>query len=98
MILSGGGSQNPVWRQVLADVLNLPMKTINISDHSPFGAAILVKFAQAGMNKLPAFYKKVIQPIDYLYPHEVNVKKYQTLFEKYKELAGFNYKTYQKNE
>ncbi|KKS78884.1 MAG: Xylulose kinase [Candidatus Beckwithbacteria bacterium GW2011_GWA2_43_10] len=68
VILSGGGAQNPVWRQILADVLNLPMKTINIQDHSPFGAAVLAKFAREGLEKLPDFYKKVIIPIDYLYP------------------------------
>ncbi len=86
VILSGGGSQNPVWRQILADVLNLPMKTINIADHSPFGAAILAKFAQEGMNKLPAFYKKIIHPIDYLYPNENNVPVYKKLFSQYKHL------------
>ena len=87
VILSGGGAQNPVWRQILADVLNLPMKTINIADHSPFGAAVLAKFAQAGLEKLPAFYKKVITPIDYLYPHEKNVQIYQGLFSHYKKLS-----------
>lgn len=87
VILSGGGAQNPVWRQILADVLNLPMKTINIQDHSPFGAAVLAKFAQEGLEKLPAFYKKVITPIDYLYPHEKNVQQYSQYFKQYQQLA-----------
>lgn len=87
VILSGGGSQNPVWRQILTDVLNLPMKTINISDHSPFGAAILTKFAQEGIDKLPGFYKKIIHPIDYLYPNENNIRVYRTLFKQYLSLA-----------
>ena len=89
VILSGGGSQNPVWRQILADVLNLPMKTINISDHSPFGAAILAKFAQEGMEKLPAFFQKIIHPIDYLYPNETSVKKYNQSFHFYQKFAKF---------
>lgn len=83
IILSGGGSQNPVWRQVLADVLNIPMKTINISEHSPFGAAVFAKFAQEGINKLPAFYKKVIHPIDYAYPNEKNHQLYEKLYQRY---------------
>ena len=62
------------------------MKTINISDHSPFGAAILAKFAQEEMHKLPAFYKQVIQPIDYLYPNETNATSYINLFNKYRKL------------
>ena len=62
------------------------MKTINIADHSPFVAAILAKFAQDGMNKLPSFYKKIIHPIDYLYPNENNVPVYKKLFSQYKHL------------
>jgi len=87
VILSGGGSQNPVWRQILADVLNLPMKTINIKDHSPYGAAILAKFSQVGVDKLPNFYKKIVHPIDYLYPNEMNVKTYQPLFKQYHNIV-----------
>jgi len=47
----------------------------------------LAKFAQAGLEKLPAFYKKVITPIDYLYPHEKNVQIYQGLFSQYRHLC-----------
>lgn len=94
IILSGGGAQNPVWRQILADVLNLPMKTINVADHSPFGAAILAKFAQEGMDKLPAFYRQVINPIEYLYPHEKNVKKYAEFFSQYRQHAVIFNKNY----
>ena len=51
--------------------------------------AIFAKFAQEGIDKLPAFYKKVIQPIDYLYPNEVNVKKYNQLFQSYQKFVKF---------
>lgn len=94
IILSGGGAQNPVWRQILADVLNLPMKTISIADHSPFGAAIFAKFAQEGMDKLPGFYRRVITPIEYLYPHEKNVIKYTQLFKQYRKFSSFLNKHY----
>ncbi|MDZ4228632.1 MAG: xylulokinase [Patescibacteria group bacterium] len=94
IILSGGGNQNPVWRQILADVLNLPMKTISIADHSPFGAAIFAKFAQEGMENLPAFYRQVISPIEYLYPHEKDVIKYTQLLKQYREFSSFLNKHY----
>ena len=89
VILSGGGAKNPIWRQILCDVLNLPMTTINIEDHSPFGAAVFAKFALEGFDQLPQFYKKVIKPIDYLYPHEKNAKQYDKLFQTYKQIAQF---------
>jgi len=90
IILCGGGSQNPIWRQILVNVLNRPMTTINITNHSPFGAAVFAKFAQQGLDKLPQFYRKTIKTTDYLYPHEKKVQQYQSLFTKYKQLTKFS--------
>jgi xylulokinase len=61
VILSGGGVKDPIWRQVITDCINMPTTTINVQDHSPFGAAILAKFAIEGFAKLPEFYERVIK-------------------------------------
>ncbi len=39
--LAGGGSTHPVWRQLLADVLALPLRAVNVSAASGRGAALL---------------------------------------------------------
>lgn len=89
IILSGGGSKNLVWRQILTDVLDIPTQTINIENHSPFGAAILAKFATSGFEGLPAFYKKVIHASDFLYPNENNTKRYKEIYKDYKNIVSF---------
>jgi len=89
LILSGGGAKNKIWRQIIADVLNQPLVTTNITDHSPFGAAIFAKFAQQGFKNLPQFYQKVIKKIDYIYPSEINASQYSLLFKQYKKTAQF---------
>jgi xylulokinase len=94
VILSGGGVKDPVWRQVITDCINIPTTIINVQDHSPFGAAILAKFAQDGFDKLPDFYKNTIQITDYLYPNEKNVRIYSSLFLQYKKHAQYLQKTY----
>jgi len=41
IIASGGGSQSPVWRQILADVFETRMVTVNATEGSAYGAALL---------------------------------------------------------
>lgn len=39
--ISGGGSKSPLWRQILADVLNSELVTVNTTEGAAFGAALL---------------------------------------------------------
>ena len=39
--LSGGGARSPVWRQILADVLNVSLVTTEIDEGAAYGAALL---------------------------------------------------------
>jgi xylulokinase len=41
VVASGGGASSPVWRQILADVFNTPLRIASGSDHAPPGAALL---------------------------------------------------------
>lgn len=47
MLCSGGSARSPVWRQIQADIYGLPVTTVNIEEHSSFGAALL---AGVGVN------------------------------------------------
>ncbi len=38
---SGGGTRSPVWRQILADVLGIPIATTETAEGAAFGAAVL---------------------------------------------------------
>ncbi len=39
--VSGGGARSAVWRQILADVLNAELVTVNTTEGAAFGAALL---------------------------------------------------------
>lgn len=39
--LSGGGSRSPLWRQIIADVLNIELVTLKTTEGAAFGAALL---------------------------------------------------------
>jgi xylulokinase len=42
---SGGGVRSPLWRQVLADVLDTPLATVDTAEGAAFGAAVLATVA-----------------------------------------------------
>lgn len=39
--ISGGGAKSPLWRQILADVLNIDLATVNTTEGAAYGAALL---------------------------------------------------------
>ncbi|MEM7532807.1 MAG: xylulokinase [Chloroflexota bacterium] len=39
--ISGGGAQSPLWRQIIADVLNSELVTVNTTEGAAYGAALL---------------------------------------------------------
>jgi xylulokinase len=38
---SGGGARSPLWRQILTDVFNTEMVTVNVTEGAAYGAALL---------------------------------------------------------
>ncbi len=40
-VLVGGGARSETWRQIIADVLGLPLKTVGPAEGAPLGAAVL---------------------------------------------------------
>lgn len=39
--ISGGGARSPIWRQIIADILNTELVTVNTTEGAAFGAALL---------------------------------------------------------
>lgn len=48
--VSGGGARSDLWRQILADVFNCPVATVNVTEGAAYGAALL---AGVGVNVFP---------------------------------------------
>ncbi|MGB3712823.1 MAG: FGGY-family carbohydrate kinase, partial [Candidatus Promineifilaceae bacterium] len=41
IIMAGGGARSRLWRQIVADVFNLPVQSPNVWEQAAYGAAIL---------------------------------------------------------
>lgn len=50
---SGGGTKSPLWRQIVADVLDVPVVTAATSEGAAFGAAVLATVAAGWSSSVP---------------------------------------------
>lgn len=86
IILYGGGAKSSTWRQIIADILNSKVVTLNVEEGSAFGAAII---AGAGCGIYPNIKEgvdKIINEDRENNPMAENVEKYKKLYAIYKLL------------
>jgi xylulokinase len=60
--VTGGGSVSPLWRQVLADVLDAPIATLATAEGAAFGAALLGCIAAGWFGSVPEAARAFIHP------------------------------------
>lgn len=82
-VIIGGGSKSPLWRQMVADALNIKLVEMKHADSS-FGSAMLAGIA-TGVFESPKHAVKLCNTvISETLPIKENTEKYNELFRKYK--------------
>ncbi|MBN2829679.1 MAG: xylulokinase [Candidatus Cloacimonetes bacterium] len=84
--ISGGGSKSRIWNQLIADVFNLEIATIEVSEGPAFGAAIL---AAVGCGEYPSVIsacRDIIRDKKIFYPDETKVDYYHEKYEIFRKL------------
>jgi xylulokinase len=84
--VSGGGAKSQLWRQILADVLNVELVTVNTTEGAAYGAALL---AGVGVNVWPdvdAACAQTIKPENAVAPNAEDVSRYESLYPHYRSL------------
>ncbi len=80
---SGGGARSKFWRQIMADVNDAPMLTINVDEGPAYGAAILAAVA-AGLHKdVGSACDAIIRETSRLTPDPAAVTDYGRWFREY---------------
>jgi len=59
--VSGGGARSPFWRQVLADVLDKPVVTLETQEGSAYGAALIAMVGTGAYASVPDACRAVIR-------------------------------------
>lgn len=85
-VIIGGGAKSPLWRQIMADVLNIRL-SYNENSDSSLGAAMLAGVATGQFASFEESAQKCVRVKGYTYPIPENVKKYDEGFRYYKAIA-----------
>ncbi len=85
---SGGGSKNPLWRQMQADVFGKKITTLEVEQGPAFGVALLAAVGDGAYHSIEAACKATIQIADETAPDKNAVKNYDQLFPIYRDLYG----------
>jgi len=83
---TGGGGSSPLWRQMIADVFELPVVTIQNREGPALGAAILAGVGAGIYPSVSEACKRIIKTNPPQYPISVNIGKYSEYYQLYCEL------------
>lgn len=83
---SGGGGRSPLWRQIQADVFNREMVTINATEGSAYGAALLAATGTGGFASVEEACRSCIQVTDSCEPDAGRARMYQEYYAIYRDL------------
>jgi xylulokinase len=85
---SGGGSKNPMWRQMQADVFGKKITTLEVEQGPAYGVALLAAVGDGAYSSIESACKATIQVADETKPNRAAVKNYNRLFPVYRDLYG----------
>jgi xylulokinase len=79
----GGGAKSAIWRQIVADILNIEIILTQTTDAS-FGAAMIAGIGIGAFKDEVSAVDRCVKKIEVIKPNPENVKIYQDFFEIYK--------------
>ena len=85
---SGGGSKNPLWRQMQADVFNKKITTLAVEQGPAYGVALLAAVGDGRYRSIEQACKETIEVAEQTAPDRAASKTYQELFPVYQQLYG----------
>jgi len=86
MLACGGGAKSHFWRQMMADVFGIPVKTVESTEGPALGAAILAGVAAGIYKDVPSACQLLVRENEVLSPIEENSKAYAPYYEFFLQL------------
>jgi xylulokinase len=83
--VTGGGARSPIWLQILADVLNTELVTVNSEEGAAYGAALLAATGVGAFRDVPSACQHAIKISAQTTPGP-DVQTYQAIYPLYRSL------------
>lgn len=84
--VSGGGAKSPIWRQILADVFNAELVTVNTTEGAAYGAALLAGVGAGAWPDVKTATQTCIAVTGSTAPQPETVAQYEPFYEQYQAL------------
>jgi len=84
--ISGGGAKSPLWRQILADVFDCELLTVNTTEGAAYGAALLAAVGAGRFFNVEEACEQTIKADGHVIPFPERVNDYNRVYPLYREL------------
>ena len=86
MMACGGGGSSPLWRSMLADLYNCPVKTAASKEGPALGVALLALTGAGVYSSVPEACKAVVKTDKIQQPDAAKVPEYEKYYQLYREI------------
>ena len=84
--ICGGGAKSPLWRRIIANVMNLKLEIVESEEGPAMGAAILAAVGCREYPDVETAAKQIVHVVETVEPEEELVRKYEERYQKFREI------------
>ena len=84
--ICGGGAKSPLWKKIIANVLNVKVDVIESEEGPGYGGAMLAAVACGEYASVEEAAAKLVKVIDTVEPDADLVAKYEERYQQFKEI------------
>lgn len=82
--ICGGGAKSPLWKKMIANILNLKVDVIESEEGPALGGAMLAAVACGEFESVEAAAERIVKIVDTVCPEEELVAKYEARYQQFK--------------
>lgn len=84
--ICGGGAKSPLWKKMIANILNLKVDVIESEEGPALGGAMLAAVACGEYKNVEEAAAKIVKIVDTVEPEDELVEKYEARYQQFKEI------------
>ncbi|MCQ2519763.1 MAG: xylulokinase [Lachnospiraceae bacterium] len=84
--ICGGGAKSPLWKKMIANILNVKVDVIESEEGPAMGGAMLAAVAAGEYESVEAIAEKFVKVIDTVEPEAELVEKYEARYQQFKQI------------
>ena len=87
--ICGGGAKSPLWKKIIANVLNLKVDVIESEEGPGYGAAMLAAVACGEYENVEKIAEQFVKIVDTIEPDEELAAKYEARYQQFKQIYPY---------